>query len=112
MANNMKKDFQKIVKMYRDSMPDIDGWGMNWNTRKYEQIKVRPEYPKAMLTERQMANGTATINCGSKHNAGYQGVAEKLMDYEPFKIWCSSYGIKSATVEINGDEHYQVRVTF
>ena len=106
MANNMKKDFQKVVKMFRESLPDYMGLCYNFETHEWEKKPCRPEYPKAMMTEQQIRKGTATINCG------HEETAIGMMDYEPFKIWCESYGIKSVKHEMNSDKRYQVRVTF
>jgi predicted outer membrane repeat protein len=44
---DMKKDFQKAVKAFRDGS------------------KYHGEYPKAMMTAQQMRKGTATINGGT-----------------------------------------------
>ena len=65
MTNNMKKDLQKVVKMFRDSRPDVKGYAYNFETKKYEETMVRSDFPKAMMTGQQISKGTATINCGS-----------------------------------------------
>ena len=73
-----------------------------------------PEYPKAMMTEQQIRNGTATINFGCGKRA--QNNVEDFRHYEPFAIWCESYGIKTVTVEQVGNAYgstqIQIRVTY
>lgn len=96
---NAKKDFAKIVKVYRDGKPDVE----SWNHR-----MVRPNFPKAMMTSQQMENGTATINFG----ANGQEEANKFLTYEPFTAWCESYGARIKGVELNPDGRYQVRVNY
>lgn len=112
MTSNMKKDFQKVVKMFRESLPDYMGLCYNFETRKYEETPCRPEHPKAMMTEQQIRNRTATINCGRKQGKPDEEKAIGMMNYEPFKIWCESYGIKSVNREVNSDNCSQIRVTF
>ena len=94
MTNNMKKDLQKVVKMFRDSRPDVKGYAYNFETKKYEETMVRSDFPKAMMTGQQISKGTATINCGSTRREENKEVAEKFMENEAFKTWCESYGIK------------------
>ena len=101
---NAKKDFAKIVKLYRDAKPDAEGW--DYLNKK--PIMVRPEYPKAMMTSQQMENGTATINFGHKG----QEEAHAFLDYEPFTAWCESYGARISGIELNQDGKYQVRVNY
>lgn len=101
---NAKKDFAKIVKVYRDGKPDVERWD-NWNKK---TVMVRPEFPKAMMTSQQMENGTATINFGWKG----QEEANKFLTYEPFTTWCESYGARIKGVELNPDGRYQVRVNY
>ena len=94
---NMKKDFQKAVKAFRDGT-DYHG-----------------EYPKAMMTKQQMYKGTATINCGRAEFG--QELAPKVLASEAFVAWCKEYGIKSAEIEIAREAsymkpQYQIRVTY
>lgn len=106
MMANMKKDFQKVVKMFRDKLPDVhyfDHWAK-------EDRTCRPEYPKAMLTAQQERNGTATVNFGRGDQA--KANAETFQSYEPFTTWCESYGIKCLGIELNADNRYQVRVSY
>ena len=112
MDNNMKKDFQKVVKMFRDSLPDVEALCLNFETRKWEMMMVRPEHPKAMMTNAQIKNGTATINCGRANGKSNETYAIDMMSFEPFKVWCESYGIKTVKCEVNSDNCRQVRVTF
>ena len=109
MANNMKKDFQNMVKAFRDTLPDVV-----WISQFGESLH-RPEYPKAMMTEQQMRKGTATINCSYGKNAKER--AEAIKTFPAFIAWCESYGIKSVTIETVNNPYgevmqYQIRVTY
>lgn len=112
MTNNMKKDFQKVVKMFRDSLPDVKGYNWSYQTHKYEECMVRPDFPKAMMTQRQIDIGTATVNFGGDNNEQHKVNAEKFMEYEPFKTWCESYEAKTTKLEVSSDKNYQVRINF
>ena len=109
----MKKDFQKVVKMFRDTLPDVMNGRWTGNGWVYD-VSARPEYPKAMMTSQQMAKGTATVNIGCGKQA--QEEVEDFQKYEPFVAWCESYGIKTITVEHVGNAYgltqTQIRVTF
>lgn len=101
----MKKDFQKLVKHYRDQKPDVMGY--NWRTGKRD-LPCRPELPKAMMTEQQIRNRTATINFGREGLTE----AQRFTSYEPFTAWCQAFGIEHTAVEINPDGKFQIRVTW
>jgi len=94
---DMKKDFQKAVKAFRDGS------------------KYHGEYPKAMMTAQQMRKGTATINCG-RADFGKE-LAPQVLASEPFVAWCVAYNIKTVQVEIIKEAsymkpQYQIRVTY
>ena len=107
---NMKKDFQKVVRMFRDDLPKETQYYSTGEIRKV----AAPEYPKAMMTEQQIRKGTATINFGRGKQA--QDNVEDFRHFEPFAIWCESYGIKTVTVEQVGNAYgsaqTQIRVTY
>jgi hypothetical protein len=95
--DNMKKDFQKAVKTFRDGS-DYHG-----------------EYPKAMMTAQQMYKRTATINCGRAEFG--EELAPKVLAHKDFVDWCVAYGIKTVKVEIAKEAsymkpQYQIRVTY
>ena len=95
--DNMKKDFQKAVKAFRDGS-DYHG-----------------EYPKAMMTSQQMRKGTATINCGRAEFG--KELAPKVVAHKGFVDWCVAYGIKTVEIEIAKEAsymkpQYQIRVTY
>lgn len=107
---NMKKDFQKVVKMFRDDLPKVTQYYSTGEVR-----KVAPqEYPKAMMTAQQERKGTATINFGNSNRV--QNNVECFRNYEPFTVWCESYGIRTVTVEQVGNAYgsmqTQIRVTY
>ena len=94
---DMKKDFQKAVKAFRDGS------------------EYHGEYPKAMMTKQQMYKGTATINCGRAEFG--KELAPKVVASEAFVAWCVAYGIKTVQVEIAKEAsymkpQYQIRVTY
>lgn len=52
--DNMKKDFQRVVKMYRDALPFSGSFARSGRN-----------FPKAIMTASQVAKRTATVNFGS-----------------------------------------------
>ena len=101
-TENLKKDLQKTVKKFRDSLPDrIDWYGR----------PVRPEYPKAMLTGQQRAKGTATINFGHNCEKNHNALAD-FANSDAFNAFCEKHGIKVGPKEINGDDRVQLRLYF
>ena len=108
--SNMKKDFQKAVKAYRDTLPDV-----TWYLGGDRTEQHRPEIPKAMMTAQQMRKGTATINCGRGEYG--KALAPKVAESEQFVAWCEAYGIKTVQIEIAKEPsymkpQYQIRVTY
>lgn len=109
---DMKKDFQKAVKAYRDTLPKV--------TQYYSTGEVRgvynPEYPKAMFTEQQARKCTATVNCGWAGNDEAKTRAHNraagLLASKKFVAWCENYGIKSIDFEMNADGNLQIRVRY
>ena len=94
---DMKKDFQKAVKAFRDGS------------------EYHGEYPKAMMTAQQMRKGTATINCGRAEFG--EELAPKVLAFQGFVDWCVAYGVKTVQVEIAKEAsymkpQYQIRVTY
>ena len=97
MESKMKKDFQKAVKMFRES------------------TEYHGEHPKAMMTAQQMRKGTATINCGRAEFG--EELAPKVIKFPAFVEWCETYGIKTVEIEIAKEAsymkpQYQIRVTY
>ena len=84
---DMKKEFQKAVKAFRDTLPDV-----TWHLSGGREEIHRPEYPKAMMTSSQIRKGTATINCSTGH-------VEEMMSFPKFTAWCKEWGIKKVAVE-------------
>lgn len=102
---NMKKDFQKAVKAFRDTLPDVI-----WHLSGGREELHRPEYPKAMMTSSQIRKGTATINCMTGH-------VEEMMNFPQFTSWCKEWGIKKVAAEsiknpYTGGTAKQIRVYF
>ena len=88
----MKKGFQKAVKAFRDTLPDVTWYLSGGRTELH-----RPEYPKAMMTAAQIRKGTATINCSYGDKA--KGIAESLINFPQFKAWCDEWDIKKVFIE-------------
>lgn len=108
---DMKKDLQKVVKAFRDSLPKVTQYYSTGEVRKI----ASPEYPKAMMTAQQERKGTATINCSYGSKAKER--AEAMKAYPPFVKWCESYKIKTVTIETANNAYgsvmqYQIRVTY
>ena len=91
-----KKEFQKAVKAYRDTLPNATRLGLAGGTR-----EVRPEYPKAMLTAKQAEKRTATVKLGQWGNYSdkLNKRVEDLMAFIPFRDWCYQYGVTVCGVE-------------
>ena len=103
--DNMKKDFQKAVKAFRDTLPDV-----KWHLSGGREELHRPEYPKAMMTAQQIRKGTATINCSTGHE-------DEMMNFPQFRAWCEEWGIKKVVVEDVRDNYRcgtvkQIRIYF
>lgn len=98
----LKKDLQKTVKKYRDTLPDLTDW--------YGRT-VRPAYPKAMLTGQQMEKGTATINFGHNCEANHNKLAA-FASSDEFKAFCEKHSVKVGPTEINADNRVQLRMYF
>lgn len=97
----MKKDFQKVVKGYRDLMPMWkDWWG---NMRK-------AEYPKAMMTNQQMTKRTATVNFGYKAEKTEQNLKDFIGTMH-FAEFCEKYGVQVVGAE-NHDNYIWLRLKF
>ena len=89
---DMKKDFQKAVKAFRDTLPDVI-----WHLSGGREELHRPEYPKAMMTSSQIRKGTATINCSYGDKA--KETAESLINFPQFKAWCDEWDVKKVFIE-------------
>lgn len=85
---DMKKEFQKAVKAFRDTLPDVI-WHLSGGIEELH----RPEYPKAMMTASQIRKGTATINCMTGH-------VDEMMNFPQFVAWCKEWGIKKVVTEV------------
>ena len=101
----MKKDFQKAVKAFRDTLPDVI-----WHLSGGREELHRPEYPKAMMTSSQIRKGTATINCMTGH-------VDEMMNFPQFIAWCNEWGIKKVVAEsiknpYTGGTAKQIRICF
>ena len=104
---DIKKELQKVVKSFRDALPDV-----TYTDRNGELHSYRSDWPKAMMTNQQIAKGTATVNFGCANSDRPLANAENFQKYEPFIKWCESFGVKVAGMELNNDNRWQLRVLF
>ena len=105
---DMKKDFQKAVKMFRDKLPGLTF--TYWENGK--EMEARPEYPKAMMTAQQERKKTATINFGRESKKDNWAAAEAFMEHPAFVAWLEQYAILSARIETSNDHNVQIRVNW
>ena len=98
--DEIKKALQKTIKKIRDER----------GLHEFMGRQVHYEYPKAMATKKQMANGTATVNCG---HGDAEEMANMVLNDERFKEFLNKYGVK-ATIETPTDKYrtHQVRLYF
>jgi len=104
---DMKKDFQKAVKMFRDELPDM--FCIDLQGREHA---VRREYPKAMMTAQQERKKTATVNFGREGQKDNWTAAEAFMEHPAFVAWLEKYAILSARIETSNDHNVQIRVNW
>lgn len=103
----MKKDLQKLVKMFRDEL---------------NQTRERKsDYPKAMMTGEQMKRRTATINCGYTWCADDEEVmgnlrqrANFIMEDQRFINFCEGYDAIAHVeeVKVSGTTQVQIRINY
>lgn len=93
----MKKDLQKTIGAIR----------------KDEQKTKNTEFPKAMMTKKQEANRTATVNCGGEWRTKEATLetANKVMNDERFTAFLEKHNAV-AKIEVNNFDTYQIRITF
>lgn len=95
-----KKSFQMTIKTIRE----------NRNAR----LNVNSKFPKAMMTNVQMAKGTATVNCGGEwaSNEVSKDRANEVVQDAGFIKFCEDFNA-TATIEYQPQfDTYQVRLHF
>ena len=105
----LKKDFQKAVKAYRDTLPNV-----RYSMRSGEVREERPEYPKAMLTARQGEKRTATVafGCWEAGSEKLQQRVDAFKQFKPFTDLCETYGIKVGGMERDTYGYTSLRLTY
>lgn len=63
-----------------------------------EGREIVPEYPKAMMGYKQIALGTATINCGNSTPEN-RAMAEEIITSPAFRMFLAMHGVKDAKIE-------------
>lgn len=97
-----EKKFRKIIKMIRDE-------------RNNDGIAVRADFPKAMMTGRQIGKNTATVNCGGDWCARRPEVTRKLAELvvnDPRFVEFIEEENAHAYIERTAAGVYQVRVNY
>ena len=104
----MKKEFQKVVKAFRDTLPNVRRIASAGGTK-----DVRPEYPKAMLTARQAEKRTATINFGCWADETRLGLrVASFKSFPAFCDWCEKYGAKPNGIERDSWGYVSLRIYY
>lgn len=72
------------------------------------------EYPKAMMTGQQMANNTATVNCGGEWNTpeGTHQIADAVLNHEAFKKLMEQSGATFKKESLGANGRVQLRINF
>jgi hypothetical protein len=86
---NIKDSLRLLCREWRKKNSYIDTDGRT----------IMPEYPKAMMSYRQISNGTATINCGNDTPEN-RAMAEEIILSEQFRRF-----LKIERVQSDGIEH-------
>ncbi|MCE5342634.1 MAG: hypothetical protein LLF96_03480 [Eubacteriales bacterium] len=101
-TEKLKKDFQKTVKNFRDTLPDV----LN-----YQKCEQRPDYPKAMMTSQQMMKGTATVNFGS-NSEGHENNLVAFIETDAFKKFCEENCVQVVGREVQRDDCLWLRLKY
>lgn len=88
-----KKEFQKVIGAIRKNDAHLG------------------DYPKAMMTDKQMFKGTATVNCGEFiYHENSMGLAKSVMENNLFQSFLTKH---NATAHVEAVERgYQIRINF
>lgn len=94
-----EKELRKTIKAIRDG-----------------GTKLFNEFPKAMMTDAQVAKHTATVNCGARFKRGNANeaslkLAEQVMADERFADFLAKYEM-AAHIELSKDGGYQIRLSY
>lgn len=94
-----KKAFQKVIKEIR---AEID-----------PTISRRNEYPKPMMTKKQMDKDEATVNCGGEWGSAEstKTIADAVLTDKRFEEFLHNFRA-DASIELNNFNTYQIRVKF
>ncbi len=102
MNKDTKKKFQKMIAVIREDV------------RKEFGLPDDYEYPKAMLTSQQAANGTATVNCGKEVGKSFQ-IGKRVLHDPRFEKFMDEERVVVARIEaiqLYVNQRYQVRLIF
>lgn len=99
MDTKTKKTFQKVIKGIREDR----------NTT----LGKKSNFPKPMMTQKQMDKHEATVNCGGEWGSAEstKAIADVVMADNRFKEFLQDSKAE-AKIELNPFNTYQIRLTF
>lgn len=105
----LKKEFQKVVKAYRDTLPNV-----TYSTHSGGVREERPEYPKAMLTVRQGEKRTATVafGCWAAESVILKHRIDDFKRFRPFIDFCEAYDVMVGGIERDSYGYASMRLTY
>lgn len=94
-----KKAFQKVIKGIRED--------------RNATLGRTSDFPKPMMTRKQMEKLEATVNCGGEWGSAEstKGIADMVMADSRFKAFLHNFRAE-ARLELNNFSTYQIRITF
>jgi len=91
---NLKKEFQKVIGEIR-------------------RFRGGSDYPKAMCTNQQMCNNTATVNCGGERNAEKSAeIAREVLKDKKFSAFIAYFKAEAKVEYVGRNGGVQIRVNF
>jgi len=99
MGEITKKAFQKAIKGIRED--------------RNAMLERKSDFPKPMMTKKQMEKLEATVNCGGEWGSAEstKAIADMVMADERFKTFLNDFRAE-AKLELNNFNTYQIRITF
>lgn len=94
-----KKAFQKVIKEIRED--------------RNATLERKSDFPKPMMTKKQMEKLEATVNCGGEWGSAEstKAIADMVTADERFKEFLHNFRAE-ARLELNNFNTYQIRITF
>lgn len=94
-----KKAFQKVIKGIRED--------------RNATLERTSDFPKPMMTRKQMEKFEATVNCGGEWGSAEstKAIADMVMTDKRFTDFLNNFRAE-ARLELNNFNTYQIRITF